>query len=434
MTDGALSLARDKERAKEQVLTEAQNVINLTLARQEEEPEDPEASARAMRYFNPEVFSSYQAGDTTMIYGLLTEVFARLYSISAQLITLDGEVQVSDLPEGVEPEDFPPPIEGERFQVFEQLGPLSGHFIAWYIDLEVPVTGQKPVVTWILDRTDAINRIEDDYRHEVNALIFREVIIGGGILILSLLIVLVGIRLLSRRYIVGPMRGMQDKLMRAERLGALGALAGSVSHEMRNPLNVIKSSAFYLRGRLGDKDEKVVTHLDRVERSIERADNIINDLLSFSRITAIKPLETDARRLVETIVSELQAPEGVNVAIKAPEDMPAVRIDPLLFGQVLNNLLLNSFQAMPEGGTVEIELAREEQYFKTTVRDDGIGVSAENLPKIFEPLFSTKAVGTGFGLAVCKRNVEEQGGTIEIESEEGRGTRVTVRLPLDGGD
>ena len=433
--DGARTLARDRERAEAAVLAEAESVINLTLFQtSQSQPQDPQRSTRALTYFNPQLLQTYQAGDTSMIFGLLMDVFAPLYGVNTQLITVDGGVVKSSLPEGVQPEDFPPPIEGERFQVVDQLGPLQGHFIAWYIDLTVPVTGQKATVTWIIDRTDEINRIESDYNRERSSLITREVSIGGGILILSLIIVLLGVRLLSRKYISGPMSRMQEKLLRAERLGALGELAGSVSHEMRNPLNVIKSSTFYLRGRLGEADDKVVTHLDRMERSVERADNIINDLLSYSKITTTNLQETDVRRLVETILSEIKVPEGVKVTVKAPDDLPALRVDPMLFGQVLNNLLLNSFQAMPQGGTVEVELAEEEGYVKATVRDDGEGISAENLPKVFEPLFTTKAVGTGFGLAVCKRVVEEQGGTIAIESEEGRGALATVRLPLKGGE
>ncbi len=433
-TTGVATLARNRERAKNAVLAEAESIINITMFQSQNRPRDPASTARAMALFVPEMLQTYQQGDPSMVYDLLVDVFAPLYGISMQVITMDGQAVRSSLPEGVTPEDLPAPVEGERFQAVDQIGPLQGHYIAWYIPLTIPVTEQQVTVTWIIDRTEEINRVESNYANDMSSLIIREVSVGGGILILSLIIVLWGVRLLSKKYIIAPMNSMQEKLVRSERLGVLGELAGSVSHELRNPLNVIKSSTFYLRNRLGDTDEKVVTHLDRVERNVERADNIINDLLSFSRTTSPNVQETDPRRLVEAVLAELKVPAGVNVAIESPPDLPELMTDAELFGQLLNNVLLNSFQAMPKGGAVEIELAAEGEYLKMAVRDEGTGISAENLPKVFEPLFSTKAVGTGFGLAVCRRIVEQQGGTIGIESEEGIGTLVTIRLPLRTGE
>ncbi len=430
--DGVSTLVNERNTSKDEVLREAESIVNVTLFNQSQSNADPQAVARRGQYFNLTMFQDYAAGNPTMIFGLVMDIFAPLYGINIQLITQNGQVVASQLPEGIVPEDFPPPQGSEQFQTVDQIGPLHGHFIAWYLTMPVP-GGPDALVTWIIDRTDQINAIDSRYNHAMSSLIIREVSVGGGILVLSLLVVFLGIAFLSRKYIVSPMNAMQDQLLRAERLGALGELAGSVSHEMRNPLNVIRSSAFYLRGRLGDTDEKVSTHLDRMERSVERADNIINDLLSYSKITTTLHEETDVKRLAETIISEMKVPEGVNVAVQAPAGLPAFRVDPILFGQVLNNLVQNSFQAMPQGGTVEVGLAEEGGQFKTTVRDDGEGISAENLPRVFEPLFSTKAVGTGFGLAVCRRIVEEQGGTIGIESTEGKGTTVTVRLPLKGG-
>ncbi len=223
---------------------------------------------------------------------------------------------------------------------------------------------------------------------------------------------------------------LQQKLLRAERLGVLGEMAGSMGHEMRNPLNVIKTSAFYIRGKITGADPKVMDHLDRVERGVERADNIITDLLSYSRIGTSVPRETDMRLLVDSSVGELTVPEGVEIKVAVPDDLPAGWVDPGQYGQVLHNLLVNAVQAMPAGGTIEVELRDTEGYLETVVRDNGAGISAEDLPKVFEPLFSTKAVGTGFGLAVCRRLVEDHRGTISLESEEGKGTTVMFRLPM----
>lgn len=441
--DSLVSLNRARQNAEEQVLNEAKSIANNSVSTLNTQTANSGLVALG-RVLNPVLLQAYAAGDASVAYNLILDIVGPIVGTYAQLMTLDGRVVGSRLPEGMTAEDFPPPVpEGQEpqynpnskqwlyVQVVDDLGPQQGHFVAWSVTVDI--VGKTTWLQWIFDRTSEIDAIDANFEQARSSLIWRQISIGLGALLLSLFVVLYAIRLLSKKYISNPMSKMQDKLVRAERLGALGELAGSVSHEMRNPLNVIKSSTFYLRGRLGDADEKVVTHLDRMERSVERADGIINDLLSYSKITTTKPEETDIRRLAETILSEIKVPEGVKVVIKAPDDLPTFWIDPLLVGQVLNNLFLNSFQAMPQGGTVEVELAEETGFFRASVKDDGIGISAENLPKVFEPLFSTKAVGTGFGLAVCKRIVEEQGGTIGIESIEGKGTTVIVQLPLTGG-
>ena len=226
-------------------------------------------------------------------------------------------------------------------------------------------------------------------------------------------------------------KDLQEKLVRAERLAVLGELAGSVSHELRNPLNVVKSSTFYLRGRLGDGDEKVARHLDRVERSVERADRTIGDLLAFSRLRPTHLEKTHLETLAQRVVSDTRLPAAVQISVRAMEKLPEVRVDQVQFEQVLHNLILNSCQALDGAGHVEIGLSADSGGMVMTVQDDGSGIAPENLPKVFDPLFTTKAEGTGFGLAVCKRVVEEHRGTIEVESKPGAGAKVIIRLPLE---
>ncbi len=225
-------------------------------------------------------------------------------------------------------------------------------------------------------------------------------------------------------------RDLQEKLVRAERLAVLGELAGSVSHELRNPLNVVKSSAFYLRNRLGTGDEKVARHLDRVERSVERADRTIGDLLAFSRLRPTQMEPTRIETLTRRIAAETTLPEGVQITVRSEEVLPEIRVDQVQMEQVLHNLILNSCQALDGGGYIDICIDSDETSVTITVQDDGRGIASEDLSKVFDPLFTTKAEGTGFGLAVCKRVVEEHGGTVEIESEPGVGTKATIRLPL----
>ncbi len=223
---------------------------------------------------------------------------------------------------------------------------------------------------------------------------------------------------------------LQEKLVRAERLAVLGELAGSVSHELRNPLNVVKTSSFYLRSRLGETDEKVARHLDRVDRSVERADRTIGDLLAFSRLAPSRFEPTQLADMAGRVVAETTLPSDVSIRLNAEESLPEVRADQVQMEQVLHNLVLNSLQAMNGSGNIDICITREGSELMLVVKDDGAGIAPEDLSKVFEPLFTTKAEGTGFGLAVCKRVVEEHGGTIELSSEPGVGTEAVVRLPI----
>ena len=431
-TDAINTLNKSRQKAEDQVI---QEVVGLGTLSSDQLLPGGSGNSAATQYLSLAPFMAYAAGDPSGVYGFLLNFLGPIYGVMGGTISADGQVLASSLPEGINANDVPAASgDANHYQVVDHLGSQQGHFIVWYIPWVAPIPGtnQMPTLAWIIDRTNQINGINSDYSKDRTSLLVRQLSIGAGALILSLIIVLLGVWLLSRKYIIDPMTRMQEQLLRAERLSALGEMAGSMGHEMRNPLNVIKTSAFYLKSKLNGADKKLLDHLDRVDRGVERADNIITDLLSYSRITTVAPKETDMKRLAETVLSEMAVPAGVAVTIQAPDGLPHFWTDPGQFSQVLHNLLLNSFQAMPEGGEVEVALAEEDGAFEATVRDTGEGISEENLPKVFEPLFSTKAVGTGFGLAVCRRIVEERGGTIAIESEEGKGTQVTVKLPSEG--
>ncbi len=229
-------------------------------------------------------------------------------------------------------------------------------------------------------------------------------------------------------------RELQEKLLTAERLAAVGEAAGSISHELRGPLSVIRSSAFFLEEKMNGHahDDKVKNHLERIERSVERADRTINDLLAFSRITPLEVKPISLPMLARVAVTEMRLPPEISVRIEAEEGLPDARVDPRQMEQVMHNLITNSFQAMPEGGEVEVSISVAGDGLRLCVSDTGCGISPEDLPKVFDPLFSTKTEGAGFGLPVCQRIIEAHGGTISIESSQGEGTTVTVKVPVCG--
>lgn len=232
----------------------------------------------------------------------------------------------------------------------------------------------------------------------------------------------------------------QDRLLRAERLAITGQFGASVGHELRNPLGVIKNSAYYLKMKLGNADEKVKKHLKIIEREISISNKIINDLLNFTGVKEPTLQETDVNFLVKEALSRSQIPTEVAVVTKLMEELSPLVADPHQIEQVFINMISNAVQAMSDGGRLEIVTKAEDGFIVTEFKDNGCGIPEENLEKIFEPLFTTKAKGIGLGLAVSRTMVEGHGGIIEVESpstdlgtgEVGKGTSFTVKLPISG--
>ena len=218
--------------------------------------------------------------------------------------------------------------------------------------------------------------------------------------------------------------------MRSQRLAAIGQLAGSVSHELRNPLSVLRSSSYYLRTQLPDANPKIAKHLNIIEQEIASANKIITDLLDFSRTKPPTLQHTYLNYLIEEALSRIEVPSTVTVKLELREGLPALKADTFQLEQVLGNLLTNAIQAMPEGGTLTVGTDRLDGRLIATVRDTGAGIRPENLEQVFEPLFTTKARGIGLGLAICKTLIENHGGTISVESAVGEGTTFTLSLPL----
>jgi len=222
----------------------------------------------------------------------------------------------------------------------------------------------------------------------------------------------------------------QEQLVRSHRLAAIGQLAGSVSHELRNPLSVLRSSAYYLRTRLSDADAKVTKHLNIIEQEVANSDKIITDLLDFSRTKPPTLQQTYLNYVIEDTLTRVEVPQAVTVKLELADGLPPLWADTFQLEQVLVNLVSNAIQAMPQGGALTVRTDRLDDTFRTTVSDTGTGIRPDDLEHIFEPLFTTKARGIGLGLAVCKTLIENHGGSITVESVVGKGTTFTVNLPL----
>lgn len=225
------------------------------------------------------------------------------------------------------------------------------------------------------------------------------------------------------------LREAQEELVRKEKLAILGQLAGGVGHELRNPLGVLKNSIYYLKLRLQDTDEKVQRHLSIMEREIGLANKITTDLLDFSRIKAPATVATDLNDLIQEILAQYLV-DGHIVVRTALNQLPSVMIDKDQIRQVFLNLIMNAVQAMPEGGELTIVTDVDPDCVVASFADTGCGIPEENLGKIFQPLFTTKAKGLGLGLAVSRNLLEANKGRITVNSQVGQGTTFTVRFPM----
>ncbi|MBI3075638.1 MAG: GAF domain-containing protein [Deltaproteobacteria bacterium] len=225
------------------------------------------------------------------------------------------------------------------------------------------------------------------------------------------------------------LREAHEALARQERLALLGQLAGGVGHELRNPLAVMRNSVYFLQTRLGGADEKVAKHLAILDGEIATATKLTTDLLDFARVKTPAFAPADLNRLLREAVSRCAIPEGVVVEFTLADPVPAVSVDPQQITQVLVNLITNAVQAMPQAGKLRLSTALGKGQVQVTVADTGCGIPAEDLPRIFQPLFTTKAQGIGLGLAICQNLLTANHATIAVESTVGQGTDVQISFP-----
>jgi signal transduction histidine kinase len=264
----------------------------------------------------------------------------------------------------------------------------------------------------------------------------------------------------------------QDKLMRQEKLAVLGQLAGGVGHELRNPLAVINNAAYYLKLIQPDASGKVKDYLGLIDKETRNAGKIISDLLDFARVKSVEREAFVVSELVQRTLVRFPVPESVTTVLELPADLPHGFADPLQMEQVLGNLVVNACQAMQDNGSLTISARLHQnlsgidapgaipdsvpggvpdkaspkgeaagdgesdfkvdssQMISIAVQDTGVGIPPENMSKLFEPLFTTKAKGIGLGLAVSQKLVEANDGRIKVESQPGHGSTFTLYLPV----
>ena len=227
-----------------------------------------------------------------------------------------------------------------------------------------------------------------------------------------------------------------EKLKDAERLAAIGATAGMVGHDIRNPLQAIIGELYLAKDNLislpeGDCKESLHETIATIEEQVDYINKIVTDLQDFAKPLIPCMEETNLQNIIQSTLPMMHISETVDVELALQKELPNFNSDTAYIKRVITNLISNAVQAMPKGGKLTIRTYRENNSAILVVEDTGVGIPESARAKLFQPLFTTKSKGQGFGLAVCKRLVEAMGGTITFESEESKGTKFTVKLPMN---
>ena len=225
-----------------------------------------------------------------------------------------------------------------------------------------------------------------------------------------------------------------EQLKEAERLAAIGATAGMVGHDIRNPLQSITGDLYLAKTDLAaipESEEKnnIQENLSEIEKNVDYINKIVADLQDFARPLKPDLEETDLKLVIDDLLKKNCLPENIDVSVEVEIDARKVVADSTFITRIMYNLVNNAVQAMPKGGKLTIHAFKEANDTVITVKDTGVGIPEAVKGKLFTPMFTTKAKGQGFGLAVVKRMSEVLGGSVAFESQEGKGTMFTILLP-----
>ena len=216
-----------------------------------------------------------------------------------------------------------------------------------------------------------------------------------------------------------------QELIEAEKMAASGSLASEIAHDLRSPLQSIRNAAYMMK----KAPEKFEVGLEIIEKSVVRSLEMLEAMRSSTRQAEPKLRRTDLNKIIQESVDEIPKPENITIQTELDPEMEAW-IDGPQIRRVFDNLLLNAVEAMPSGGTITITKHKDEKKFIIQISDTGMGIPEEVLPNLFERKFyTTKPHGLGLGLSYCKRTIESHGGSIMVDSIQGKGTVFTIELP-----
>ncbi len=219
-----------------------------------------------------------------------------------------------------------------------------------------------------------------------------------------------------------------SRLQRSERLATLGQIAGGVAHELRNPLNVVKTSVYFLLHAKATTAEKTAVHLQRIERQVELADNVITALSNFAKLPVPVMHPIPLPELIVDVLENNPPGPGVEVTVDWEEGLPAVMADRDQLVIVFGNLIRNACDAMSSGGRLGISGRTLQNSVRVDVSDTGVGIPRAELAKIMEPLYSTKTRGLGLGLAITRSILDKSRASLSVASEPGQGSTFSIEF------
>ena len=233
---------------------------------------------------------------------------------------------------------------------------------------------------------------------------------------------------------------LEKRLYEAEHLSRVGQLASGIAHEIRNPLNYISLAIDHLRSEVveqcPERAGEVTALADKIREEVRRANYMVINFMNYGRPLKLRKSAITYAELLERTLSVLHerlSEQQVTVEERIAADLPVLSLDPELMRNCITNFITNAAQAMPDGGVIVLagELDDEPGWVRLSFKDQGCGIAAEDLEKVFQPYFTTKDVGIGLGLAITERIVKAHGGEIQVASNPGEGTTFTVRLPME---
>lgn len=205
----------------------------------------------------------------------------------------------------------------------------------------------------------------------------------------------------------------------------------SIVRQILNHLTVIKCSAFFLKEKLhGTNDERIKRHLELIDNQIILTNKITNDILSFTTRSSFTLMKSDMNRIIRDVLMDFNTVEDTIIETHLDKNLPAIVLDPTQILRVFRNIIFNSLQAMPEGGVLDIRTRMKDNFVEIVFKDTGVGIVGKDFQKIFDLLFTTKTKGYGLGLTLAKSIIDEHDGSIFVESDVGRGTSITLSVPM----
>lgn len=229
-------------------------------------------------------------------------------------------------------------------------------------------------------------------------------------------------------------KSLEKQIQEKDRFAAIGATAGMIGHDIRNPLQAIVSELYLAKQELNEvppneNTKATLESLESIESNVFYINKIVADLQDYGRQVTPVFKEVNIESLVKEALHSIILPSNIVTSYYIEDNAKWISTDPDLLKRILNNLEINAIQAMPKGGKIFVHVFRKNNQVVITIEDTGEGIPEEVKFKLFTPMFTTKAQGQGLGLAVVKRLVEAQGGTVSFESQVGRGTKFIIELP-----